>query len=96
MAFYLVKFFDRNGKLTESHVDKTSGQLGRWKQYQKLDKKAGIKETYRSRPTRSKLNRVVTHCKTLYPDGTSMTASLISNSSKMPKKKSKKYPTFYK
>jgi hypothetical protein len=88
MAIYERKF--RKGhKTVYSTIEKyPTAELGRWKQNKKLDMQdKRVREIhYRSKQTRSKLNRIVTHYNVNYKDGNKMSVKLLSNSNRLPKK----------
>lgn len=81
MAQYLIRTYDRNGRLIRERIEQCSSEVGRWKQNVKLDAKDGYKSRYKSVPTKTGLNRKVVSYSSYRKDGTlDTTASLIRNS----------------
>jgi len=88
MAYYERKFRSE-GKTIYKKLEKyPTAELGRWKQNKKLDMEdySVEKITYKSKPTKSKLGRVVSNYNVDYKNGNKMSVKLLSNSNKLPKK----------
>lgn len=88
MAMYKREFYDKSGKKTVSALERYPSDIGRWQQNVKRDRsdKSVKSSTFKSKPTKSGLNRKVTSSKTVFKDGSVMKTTLISNSGRTPKR----------